>query len=514
MVRLPRPTPRVSHALWWLPVLLLGGWLRCSQAGESLWLDELHTSWVVADGVRAIPGRAMAGNQSPVYFFLVWVSVSVFGHSEWALRLPSLLAGLALIGATAAVVRQWSGSCGSSLLAALLVAVNFDCVFFAQEARPYALVQLSAVGHAAVFASLIERPTPGRRVAFVAGAAWLFYLHYTAFLLLVAEGLCLAALLVWDSRRVAYRPGQFCLDAIWIGLLLAPASPHVAEIAARRGQWARIADAWHSPALRDALVTLVGVPLIVLLVGRACRVRRSAFRFASRHGLWSVCWFAVPASLAWASTLVGLAALWMPRYLVASLAGAIVFASLCHASFANRWYRCLAGTVMVLSLVISSGMIPQWWRDGRWVGERNEPWPAAIHWLADRHAAQPLPAFLCPALLEDQNLTDGGDPNLREYCLFPLRGIYRLDIPHVEPLATGARTALGERRVAAVGRQGGAWFLMRLSPQAGSRVVDQLTGELRRAGLAARVDGQRRFGGLLVVRLAVAGVGRPSGMHN
>ena len=62
----------------WLPaaslvIIVAGGvFLRCWQATESLWLDELHTSWVVAEGADGIVSRAHAGNQSPLFFFIVW----------------------------------------------------------------------------------------------------------------------------------------------------------------------------------------------------------------------------------------------------------------------------------------------------------------------------------------------------------------------------------------------------------------------------------------------------------
>lgn len=68
-----------------------------SLAGESLWLDELHTSWVVADEWSQIAARAQAGNQSPAYFYLVKLTVKLLGQlpiaasQETALRLPSMI---------------------------------------------------------------------------------------------------------------------------------------------------------------------------------------------------------------------------------------------------------------------------------------------------------------------------------------------------------------------------------------------------------------------------------------
>ena len=193
---------------WLIPLVLLGAWLRCAQVHESLWLDELHTSWVVADGAGAVADRARAGNQSPLYFGLVWGVVQLLGHHEWTLRLISLAAGIGLILGTYALVWHWSRSVASGLFAALLVAISRDCIFYAQEARPYALLQLSAVAHAALFVELVQRPTRARRMVLVVGAAWLFYLHYTSFLFLLAEAVCLEAGRRAPEREQLLHPGR------------------------------------------------------------------------------------------------------------------------------------------------------------------------------------------------------------------------------------------------------------------------------------------------------------------
>ena len=183
---------------------------------EELWLDELHTSWVVAETPSEIPARAHAGNQSPLYFYLVWCVVQLCGHNPWALRFISLISGIALMAAVAWLVRRWSDSVSSGLLAAMLLALSRDCIFFAQEARPYALVQLSAVCHALVFVAVLTRPTRLNRLLFVLGAAWLFYLHYTTFLLFIAQAVCLTVLRWARSADVKYRFSQAIVDAMLI----------------------------------------------------------------------------------------------------------------------------------------------------------------------------------------------------------------------------------------------------------------------------------------------------------
>ncbi len=382
--------PSWRGILWLIAVVALGLWLRCSQARESLWLDELHTSWVVADGLPQILARARAGNQSPLYFYLEWGVVQLAGHHEWTLRLLSLAAGTGLILAIGRLVWHWSGSCASGLLAALLVAVQRDCIFYAQEARPYALLQLSAVAHAALFVALWQHPTWPRRVAFVVGAAWLFYVHYTSFLFLLAEAACLAAAYACGHAQPRYGWRSALVDAVAVGVLLAPASRHLLQIAHQRQNWARLVDVWPSLGIQVVGAVFVLIPLAGVAVATALGWQRAGFRWRSMAGGWTLCWASVPPLLAWLSTWSGLAALAMLRYLVVPLAGVIVLAGLCHATFASRAYRWTLAIALVVGTVGTSGMIQQWRYDGRWIGDRQEPWHELVDWLNQRWPAEQL----------------------------------------------------------------------------------------------------------------------------
>ncbi len=136
----------------------LAFWLRIVQVGESLWLDELHTAWVVADGTQQLVPRAAVGNQSPVYFALVWPLTKLAGTSEFWLRLPSVLAGVALVVGVYLAMIRWTACWSAGLLAAVLVAVDRNCVFYGQEARAYALVQLVGLLHVVLFVGVLRRP--------------------------------------------------------------------------------------------------------------------------------------------------------------------------------------------------------------------------------------------------------------------------------------------------------------------------------------------------------------------
>ena len=120
--------------------------LRVPSCYESFWLDELHSAWVVWDGISQVYPRAVIGHQSPVYFYLLWTWKQVCGTSEVMLRLSSVLPVAFACGLLTFSVCRWSRSCIAGAVAGLVLAVENNSLFFGTELRPYAgVILFSAV---------------------------------------------------------------------------------------------------------------------------------------------------------------------------------------------------------------------------------------------------------------------------------------------------------------------------------------------------------------------------------
>ena len=125
-----------------LGILLFGLVLRLYRLdAQSLWLDEGGTwsevtrqSWqfLLADLFR--PTAAY-----PLYHLLVKGWVTLAGDSEWALRLPSALAGAGMVAIIALAARQMGQK---PLVAALLAACSPYALWHAQDAKAYSLLML------------------------------------------------------------------------------------------------------------------------------------------------------------------------------------------------------------------------------------------------------------------------------------------------------------------------------------------------------------------------------------
>ncbi len=481
-------------------ILFLGTWLRVAQMGEPLWVDELHTSWVVVDAPAKIAVRAAAGNQSPPFFFAVWASTKLIGHSEAGLRFPSLVAGVTLIFVGFACGWRWCGSWTAALLIAFLIAVNHECILFANEARPYAWLQLFSLLHAWGYWSVLRRPTGTRRTLLVLGAAWLFYLHYTAVLFLAAEAVGYWFLRLRCPEQVTYRPIQWMIDSSCLLLLLLPSIPQLSAIAQRRENWERIVRLAPSVGVRNAFWLYLVTPLAGLAIGRWWRPPLQATATGASTWIWVTCCMAVPPLLAWTATLTGVAALWMLRYFIAALVPAIILAGLLLARFPTTRFRGLAAVLMMVAGVYTSGITFQWQYDGRFVGDRNENWGAAVRWLDAELPVGPVPVFLCPGLLEDLALLHVDDADLTDYCLYPLQGIYRLRGRRLVPLSTTRHLKLDGRQRQLAGAAECAGLLVRARPA----TVDVIQGELARAfarGEGSPIRIERRAFGFLTALL-------------
>jgi hypothetical protein len=145
----PEPEPDSRGRRWRTGLLLVGlmavGVALRTFADRSLWLDEA-TSWYQAK----LPFEVMIEDlrtsdvHPPLFHSLLALSVRLFGDSEVALRLPSLIAGTALIPMLFVTGRALYDR-RTGLIAAVLGTIAPVIVWYSQEARMYALLMLFGV---------------------------------------------------------------------------------------------------------------------------------------------------------------------------------------------------------------------------------------------------------------------------------------------------------------------------------------------------------------------------------
>lgn len=109
-----------------------------------LWMDEAYGAMLARGPLREIWSNQLAPDHLPAYYTLLWLSVQLLGESEWALRLPSVIAGvLSVIGVWA--IGHERNRPRAGLLAAMLLACSPMAIYWSQEAKPQALAMAFAV---------------------------------------------------------------------------------------------------------------------------------------------------------------------------------------------------------------------------------------------------------------------------------------------------------------------------------------------------------------------------------
>jgi hypothetical protein len=487
-----------------LLIMLLAATLRAQHVSDPLWLDELHTAWVVEDGIGDVAGRASAGNQGPVFYYAQWLVGRMGESSVFTYRCLSLVAGLLLVPVVFLVVREACASSWAGWMAAVMVSMDRFSVIFSCEARPYAWVQLVALIHLYLGWQYLLRsktvacPLPRwLRVGWIASGALLFHLHYTAALILVAEVVAWLVLLTTGFRTGSSRCAVRKLDLLMLVLVCSPALPQLLLISQRRGAWAEFVPV---PGVLGLLTLLPLLAYVVLpFTVKMLVTWRSGnpARYSGDAAWWMLlaCGLLVPILIAWCSTVSGVAALYWPRYLIASSTLAIVIGAALVSSLPDsrrRWTTLvLLATVLLTESAISfSGAMParMAWpgflnRSG--VLPRQEDWQALVSHVNERDPRGNWPVFLVADLIEDRQLGNsqrrslGRSIGLEEYCLFPVQGCYRLrdSLQPIVPLAS-VPPSLPAAHLQSLLETRGGWFIVRGSStriMAWQRVVEDVS---------------------------------------
>lgn len=218
----------------------------------NLWLDEAN-SWQVASGSwHALFTDVLRSPLGPLYFVLLKPWIGLFGESALVLRSLSLVASIALIPVVYVLgARLLSRSVG--LLACALLALSPLELYFAQEARMYALVSLLAAACVLAYATwrgdAVAR-SRGALLWYVLTAIALMFTHLVAGVLLVAINIDAAILLARPRAR-----GRIA----WIAANAAIAVVVLVYLSSVSAGSAMSSQAWRTPmglegAIRSALL--------------------------------------------------------------------------------------------------------------------------------------------------------------------------------------------------------------------------------------------------------------------
>jgi len=461
-------------AVWWLAVLavsLLALTTQLAIGRGSLWVDELHSSWVIWGDLNQVPERAWLGNQSPLYFAGLWCwwHLPLRPHAvppELWLRLPSLIAWWGLLVGALILARSQVSAAGrlswpvGSVSIAGIALVERVGLFYATELRPYAVAAAVSLP-LAWLASGCDRPTSGmergrldrsRQPQWLGGAgkalvptpcrgAWLllawslFYLHPTASLVAGASWLARG----WSLARASWPPRSSSL-AVWMsdGLLLlggcAIGLPWWLESGRQRQAWGSFASDvslshWWGllPITALAIIPLLAVALADRLPERrAGAADNRGWVWQPRAGLPAqlVLMVMVPLVGVWLLTLAGWP-LMHRRYVIASYGPLLAIGLLALQQLPGGLWRLGALGMMIGWLVAGQGTWRAWQAGYGAAAVRGEAWREVATEVA--RLPEQIDRWIAPGWIETAGEELPADLSARQlaYLTSPARSLYR-----------------------------------------------------------------------------------------
>lgn len=378
--RLPQPPapypehPRTDPTSTWIiaGLLAVALALRVYRLDTELWMDEifLRTRYAPLE-FRQLLSTYDSQNHQPFYSLLARFSFLVAGGSDWSLRVPALVMGVASLWAL-----WWFGrrvtSRSEALVAVAILAVSYHHIWFSQNARGYTAMMLLTVLSTGTFLRLCEGAGQARRLTWTYAVlmALATYTHLTAAFVAVGHAVTLLLLTPWRSgearRRATWPAAAVALSAVLTIVMYAPMLPQVWR-QITTPTMAGVTVEWTGAGwmVREALRVLgegipgglltVAVALIVLGVGVVSFWRQSRLTtllmflpvgvtlvaiLAARHNLWPrffffASGFLVLAALRGGFVLVRWLVRWQPERV--AVAGAIGVALLSLLTVPRAW---------------------------------------------------------------------------------------------------------------------------------------------------------------------------------
>jgi mannosyltransferase len=320
----------------------------------SLWVDEAFT-------VKAV--RENLFNPIDQYHWLYYLLLKPWsllaGTSEWAIRLPSVLAAMAACGLLVVLARRLFDR-RVALVSGLFLATSPFIVKWSQQARAYSFVLAAGILATLLLLRALERNSRGAWALYGLALSLVFAMQPVSAFVLVPAHLVLVA-----PRRRAVLPHGLVAPCVVVVLGVPWAFARVKQTPA----W----DWLPRPSVESAAKTLLevsgvaGLGVLLAVLGLVVLRRQSD----TGLGLFLGTWAFAPFALAYVVSFVK--PIYLDRYLITATPAFAVLAAVAVFALGSRWGTLLAGAVVVATAL---GLAHGYTRGA--AGWRGEGWRDAV----------------------------------------------------------------------------------------------------------------------------------------
>lgn len=324
--------PKLAAWTTLVVISVTGAFLRLYHlGGESLWFDELatwyhtsHPTWLQVMQANALEPMPQG------YYTLMYGVRALFGSSEWALRLPSAIAGVISIPAA-----YWLGLTffdrAVGLFSATLMATSVAPIFHSRDARHYSILLLLSILLGVFWRKLTQArfkpPLQADMIYFGIICLGLSLTHYFGAALSLLASMSLAAIFLIRGERQSLRNLTIVLSAV--AILISPLLPKFATDVvnghpyinwiekpnlmslAEFGKWALI-------SCDDSLWLPILLALGTLVVLFSCFLHKMPNRTHQFSLVAAALWLALPVGATFVKSLLSYSVFW-PRHLIITI---------------------------------------------------------------------------------------------------------------------------------------------------------------------------------------------------
>lgn len=369
-----------------LAALTLGALLlRLIDLGApGFWFDEAYTHLIARlPAPTAWQALLVDGVHPPLHYAIARAVVWLDG-GEFALRVPSALAGALAVPVAFALGRRWFDGRTAWLTAALLAVSPFH-LWHSRDARMYSLLALLSAGAMLAYARWLERPGHARAAALAGVSALAYLTHYFALMVPLVQFAHLTLRLRRHPRALRGWTAAQALAAV-------PLAAWIGALALRDAQVFGIG--WiPAPSLADLPATLVSFtvgydgPPSAWQWGGALACLALAACGAAAQGrqdgrALTLLWALLPALLTLGLSLRR--PLYMDRFLIGSLVPLLLLVAAGAGRLPGRAAPAVAAALLVVfgaagwGFSIAPGQTREQWREAAQLLERAGPDEAII----------------------------------------------------------------------------------------------------------------------------------------
>lgn len=230
----------VFEIIFLFTLMALGVFLRWYGLDrQSLWSDELFAVVNSHKGsFLELLDVMKSDSHPPGYLTFMYYTLPLVGYSDIAIRLHSFIAGCLLLLPMYLFGRRFF-SVSVGLIALTLIAVNYNAIFYSQEARCYAMLALDCLIYSYFFIDIFIKNNPSLLgfFALLLTAVIALYLHYVGLVFIGLSGLWFALSYFINLDRVFRIRGLVVYLAVL--LLFCPWAAVMTEHMTTMGFWAK-----------------------------------------------------------------------------------------------------------------------------------------------------------------------------------------------------------------------------------------------------------------------------------